>query len=160
VAPYPTWVVPSACWVGTARYLEGRGQYQEAKPLAERALTLARNTSEVTTLRLANDMTGWAESCTGWVPTAAPSSSTNGALRIAEAHGDQQGLELGSRHSQLGSVLRQLGDLAGARTHQERALEITQATLGPDHSNMAAIRDNLDTVVRQLGGEEHEDTVR
>jgi len=43
------------------------------------------------------------------------------------------------------------GDLAGARTHYERALKIGQATLGPDHPNVAIFRRNLEDVVQQLG---------
>jgi tetratricopeptide repeat protein len=56
-------------------------------------------------------------------------------------------------HFNLGTVLRQLGDLAAARTHHERALEIGQATLGPDHPDMATFRDNLNDALQQLGGE-------
>jgi Tetratricopeptide repeat len=39
--------------------------------------------------------------------------------------------EMATRRNNLGTVLIDLGDLAGARTHQERALEIGQATLRP-----------------------------
>jgi hypothetical protein len=46
-----------------------------------------------------------------------------------------------------------LGDLASARTLFERALNIGQATLGPNHPDMAALCDNLDDVLQQLGGE-------
>jgi hypothetical protein len=56
-------------------------------------------------------------------------------------------------HSNLGTVLCELGDLAGARTQLERALEITEATLGPNHPTMAALCDNLDHILQQLGGE-------
>jgi hypothetical protein len=41
----------------------------------------------------------------------------------------------------------QLGDLAGARIERERALEIGQATLGPDRPDVAVLRDNLDSIV-------------
>jgi hypothetical protein len=51
-------------------------------------------------------------------------------------------------------VLTDLGDLAGARTHHERALEIGQATRRPDHPTIATFRDNLDHALQQLGGEE------
>jgi hypothetical protein len=60
---------------------------------------------------------------------------------------------MATRHNNLGLVLRDQGDLTGARTHQERALEITEATLGPDHPTMAMYRHHLDDVVQQLGGE-------
>ena len=55
------------------------------------------------------------------------------------------------RHNNLGLVLADLGDLAGARTHLEQALEIGQATLGPDHPDMAAWHSNLGLVLRELG---------
>ena len=51
---------------------------------------------------------------------------------------------MATRHSNLGTVLTALGDLSGARTHHERALEIGQATLRPNHPTMATFRDNLD----------------
>jgi hypothetical protein len=57
---------------------------------------------------------------------------------------------VGSRHNE-GIVLADLGDPAGTRTHHERALAITEATLGPDHPNAALIRRDLDSVV-QAGG--------
>jgi Tetratricopeptide repeat len=38
---------------------------------------------------------------------------------------------MATQHYNLSEVLRQLGDLAGARSQLERALEIGQATLGP-----------------------------
>ena len=56
-------------------------------------------------------------------------------------------------HSNLGLVLRELGDLGGARAQHERALEIGQATLGPDHPDVAVYRRNLDDVLQQPGGE-------
>jgi Flp pilus assembly protein TadD len=36
-------------------------------------------------------------------------------------------------HNNLGLVLTDLGDLDGARAEHERAVEIAQATLGPNH---------------------------
>jgi hypothetical protein len=49
----------------------------------------------------------------------------------------------------LGTVLVDLGDLAGARTHHERALKIGQATLRPNDPTMATLRDNLDHALQQ-----------
>ena len=59
---------------------------------------------------------------------------------------------MATRHSNLGSLRTDLGDLAGARTQLEQALEIGQTTIGPKHPSMAASRRNLDDVVQQLGG--------
>jgi hypothetical protein len=61
---------------------------------------------------------------------------------------------MATRHSNLGAVLVDLVDLAGAGTDHERALEIDQATLRPNHPTMATFRDNLDHALRQLGGDE------
>jgi hypothetical protein len=41
-------------------------------------------------------------------------------------------------------VLQELGDLAGAKANFERAIAITEASLGPDHPNVAIFRRNLD----------------
>jgi hypothetical protein len=50
----------------------------------------------------------------------------------------------------LGGVLQDLGDPAGARAQYERALEIGEAALGPDHPTVATYRRNLDSVLRAL----------
>jgi hypothetical protein len=47
-------------------------------------------------------------------------------------------------HSSLGNAL---ADLAGARTQLERALEIAEATLGPNHPNVVLFR----RILQQLG---------
>jgi Flp pilus assembly protein TadD len=52
-------------------------------------------------------------------------------------------------HTRTG--LADLGDLAGGRTQYERALEITEATLGPDHPTMAIRHSNLGNVLYRLG---------
>jgi hypothetical protein len=60
-------------------------------------------------------------------------------------------------HSNLGNVLADLGDLTSARAEHERALEIGQATLDPDHPTIAVLRRNLDHVLQRLGDEERRD---
>ena len=56
-----------------------------------------------------------------------------------------------SRHNELGTVLWNLGDLADAPRPPQAALEIGQATLGPDDPAVA-IRRNLDGIVQEAGG--------
>jgi tetratricopeptide (TPR) repeat protein len=51
----------------------------------------------------------------------------------------------------LGSVLRDLGDLEGARVQYERALAISEATLGSNHPDMATQCANLGAALRDLG---------
>jgi hypothetical protein len=63
---------------------------------------------------------------------------------------------MATRHSNLGTLLVDLVDLVGARTHHEHTLEIGQATRRPNHPTMATFRDNLDHALQQLGGEERQ----
>jgi tetratricopeptide (TPR) repeat protein len=56
-----------------------------------------------------------------------------------------------SRVNNLGSVLRDLGDLAGARAHLERALRIDEAAYGPNHPTVAFEGNNLGYVLWELG---------
>jgi tetratricopeptide (TPR) repeat protein len=53
--------------------------------------------------------------------------------------------------SNLGGVLKELGDLQGAREHLERALAIGEQALGPDHPNVAIRVNNLGSVLRAMG---------
>ena len=48
-------------------------------------------------------------------------------------------------------MLRDLGDLTGARTQLERALQISEAALGPDHPDIGTRRSNLGLVLQDLG---------
>ena len=48
-------------------------------------------------------------------------------------------------------MLQDLGDLAGARTQLERAVQISEAALGPDHPTIGARRNNLGVVLQDLG---------
>ena len=48
-------------------------------------------------------------------------------------------------------MLRDLGDLPGARTQFERALQIGEAALGPDHPYIGTRRNNLGRVLQDLG---------
>jgi hypothetical protein len=46
----------------------------------------------------------------------------------------------------IGSALRDLGDLDGAKAQLDRALAIGEAALGPDHPDVAIYRHNLAAV--------------
>ena len=58
--------------------------------------------------------------------------------------------DVGIWRNNLGLVLQDLGDLAGARAQFERALTVGEATLGPDHPTVATMRANLDSLRRAL----------
>ena len=55
------------------------------------------------------------------------------------------------RVNNLGVVLQDLGDHAGARAAFERALAIRERFLPADHPSIQAARGNLATVKREMG---------
>jgi tetratricopeptide (TPR) repeat protein len=132
-------------------YLRERGQYRQARPLAERALavtaaTLGSDHPEVAWQR--NDL-GAVLRALGDVQGARVQYER--ALEIGEATlGPDHPNVAGFRNS-LGLVLRELGDLEGARVQFERALEIGEAILGPDHPYVASGRNNLGGLLQALG---------
>jgi len=73
------------------------------------------------------------------------------ALQISEAALGPDHPTVGIHRNNLGLVLRDLGDLAGARTQLEQALRISEAALGPDHPTVGIHRNNLGGVLRDLG---------
>ena len=64
--------------------------------------------------------------------------------RWVRGGGELLGVGIGAARNNLGSVLRALGDLPGSRDQLERALQISEATLGPDHPQTLQIRRALD----------------
>lgn len=71
-------------------------------------------------------------------------------ITIVEAIYGPEHPEMAIRVSNLGSVLRDLGDLAGAKKCFERALHIGEAS-GPDHPSLATRLNNLADVLYALG---------
>jgi tetratricopeptide (TPR) repeat protein len=51
----------------------------------------------------------------------------------------------------LGSLLRGLGDLEGAKTAYQRALEVTERQVGPDDTLVAVCAVNLASVLAEMG---------
>jgi tetratricopeptide (TPR) repeat protein len=134
-----------------SRYLRTRGQPQQARLLAERALALTRQAlgPDHPTVGDRHAELGLALLEAGDYPAAR--QQLQRALAIHTTAYGPNDSRVGNRHNELGTVLRRLGDLDGARTELERALEITEATLGPDHRNMATWHNNLGLVLHDLG---------
>ena len=88
-------------------YLRARHQPRQARPIAERALTVT-------------------------LATFGPDDRA-----------------MADRHDALSRVLRDLGDLPGARAELERALTIVEAALGPDHPTVAVLRGDLQRVLNE-----------
>jgi tetratricopeptide (TPR) repeat protein len=73
------------------------------------------------------------------------------AVAIVEAAFGPDHRYVASARNDLGLILRDLGDLKGARVQIERALAIEEAALGPDHEMVALRRHNLGVVLQGLG---------
>jgi tetratricopeptide (TPR) repeat protein len=66
------------------------------------------------------------------------------ALKIDEKTYGPDHPEVATDVNNLGSVLKDLGDLQGAKEHFGRALAIFQKSLGEDHPSTAKVRNNLE----------------
>jgi tetratricopeptide (TPR) repeat protein len=106
----------------TSTYLREHGQYEQAKPMAERALAVTKQAVGRDTSEVGNryDCLGRALSALGDYRGARQQYQQ--ALTIAEASEGQEAFAVGIRRGLLGGVLRRLGDLKGARVEFERAL--------------------------------------
>jgi tetratricopeptide (TPR) repeat protein len=132
-------------------YLRGRGQYPQARPLAERAL-------HVTEAGLGHETAAAAERCDelGNVLFALADfhgarTQYEGALQISESALGPDHPNVGTWRGHLGKALHALGDLHGARTQLERAIQISEAALGPDHPSIGTQRSDLAGVLNNLG---------
>jgi tetratricopeptide (TPR) repeat protein len=132
-------------------YLHRRGQYRQARPIAERALA-------VTEEALGQDDPEVAWRCANLGMVLQNLGELDGARAQAERAVAVGERALGPDHpnvatwrNNLGDVLQDLGDLEAARAQYEQALAISEAALGPDHPNVATRRSNLGNVLRELG---------
>jgi tetratricopeptide (TPR) repeat protein len=132
-------------------YLRGRGQYQQARPIAERALAVTK-----AALGPAVPEVAWRYDAFGAVryelgDFIGAREQFERAVTIGEATLGPEDPDVAVWRNDLGGVLQSLGDLAGAKEQLERALAISEAALGPDHPHMAIRRSNLGRLLRNLG---------
>jgi tetratricopeptide (TPR) repeat protein len=134
-----------------ANYLHERGQYRQARPIAERALRV----TEVA-LGPVHPEVAWRCDALGAVlrrlgDLEGARVQLERAVAISEAALGPDHPQVATWRSGLGSVLRHLGDLDGARAQLERAVATGEAALGPDHPDVAAWRGSLGLVLRDSG---------
>jgi tetratricopeptide (TPR) repeat protein len=132
-------------------YLRERGQYRQARPVAEQAVAVTE-----AAFGPASPEVAWCHDGLGRVlrrvgDLAGAKAQSERAVVIGEAALGPDHPDLAIWRSNLGTVLRALGGLEGARVQYERALEISEAALGPDHPNLAIRRNNLGMVLQDLG---------
>jgi tetratricopeptide (TPR) repeat protein len=134
-----------------ANYLHERGQYRQARPIAERALRVTE-----AALGPADSEVAWRCDGLGAVlrrlgDLAGARAQLERAVAIGEATLGLDHPDVAAWRGNLGLVLQQLGDMEGARAQLEGAVAISEGTLGPDHPTVASQRNNLGAVLRDLG---------
>jgi len=132
-------------------YLRERGQYRQAKPLAERGITFAE-----AALGPSDPAVAWRYDELGRVLRALGDFSGareqfERALAIGEAALGPDHSAVGTWRSNLGNALQDQNDFSSAREQYERALAIGEAALRPDHPELAIRRGNLGSVLYNLG---------
>jgi tetratricopeptide (TPR) repeat protein len=132
-------------------YLRERGQYRQARPLAERALEIGEAAlgPDHPTVATRRGNLGSVLQDLGDLEGAR--AQFERALEVSEAALGPDHPTVAIRRNNLGRVLQDLGDLPGAWAQFQRALEVSEATLGPDHPTVAIRRGNLGSVLRALG---------
>jgi tetratricopeptide (TPR) repeat protein len=131
-------------------YLRERGQYRQAKPLAERAVTLTEEALGSADPEVASHCVGLGGVLQDLGDLAGARREYERALEIGEAALGPDHPTVDTWRGNLGGVLRARGDLAGAREQYEQALAISEAALGPNHPHVATIRGNLGGLLQTL----------
>jgi tetratricopeptide (TPR) repeat protein len=134
-----------------ANYLHERGQYRQARPIAERALRVTEATLGAAHPEVAWRYDGLGATLRRLGDLAGARMQYERALAIAEVALGPDHEDVAKWRSNLGLVLHDLGDLEGARVQVERALEISEAALGPAHLLAAVHRGELGVLLRELG---------
>jgi tetratricopeptide (TPR) repeat protein len=134
-----------------ANYLHERGQYRQARSIAERALRVTEATLGAAHPEMAWRYDGLGATLRRLGDLAGARLQCEQAVAIAEAALGPDHEDVAKWRGNLGLVLQDLGDLEGARVQIERALEISEAALGPDHVHAAVRRGELGDLLRELG---------
>jgi tetratricopeptide (TPR) repeat protein len=132
-------------------YLRERGQYHQARPIAERAVAVTEAALGPADPKVASrrDTLGRVLRAVG--DLAGAQAQYERGLAIAEAARGPDHPDVAGLRNNLGIVLMLLGNLDGAKAQLERALAIAEAALGPDHINVAIGHNSLGNVLQDLG---------
>jgi tetratricopeptide (TPR) repeat protein len=134
-----------------SRYLRGRGQYQLAKPIAERALAVTQAAVGPADPEVARRRDELGMVLYDLADLAGAREQLVRAVAIGEAALGLDDPAMAVWRNDLGGVLQDLDDLEGARVQLERAVAIGEAALGPGHRYVAVYHGNLGRVLLALG---------
>jgi tetratricopeptide (TPR) repeat protein len=132
-------------------YLRERGQYRQARPIAEQAVTVTEAALGPADPQVASRCDEFGRVLHALGELAEARTQFERAVAVGEAALGPDHPNLAAWRNNLGNLLRDLGDLQGARMQLERALAISEAALGPDDPHVADGRNNLGSVLWNLG---------
>jgi tetratricopeptide (TPR) repeat protein len=132
-------------------YLRERGQYGQARPIAEQALAVTKEALGQDAPEVAGRCNTLGSVLEALGDLEGARAQLERALAIGEAALGPNHPHVATYRNDLGRVLRDLGHLEGARAQLERALAISEAALGPNHPHAAIRRNNLGSVLQDLG---------
>jgi tetratricopeptide (TPR) repeat protein len=135
----------------SAIYLHARGQYQQARPIADQAATLTESSAGPEHPDLADRLDTLGRVLRELGDYSEARALFERALTIHQTTSGVDSESVAVMRNELGRVLRDLGDLLGARSQFEQALTIGEQALGPTHPDVATRRDNLGRVLQDLG---------
>jgi tetratricopeptide (TPR) repeat protein len=138
-----------------ANYLRVHARLAEARPLAERTVTIIEAAYGPNHPRVANDLNTVATILQDLGQPAQARPLAERALTIDQAAYGPDHPTIATDLNTLATILQDLGQPAQARLLAERALTITETIYGPAHPAVATIRGNLAMILRNFGPPAH-----
>ena len=137
--------------VKTGLYFKGRGEFDEAKKLHERALPIAENVYGRNDSEVAAIINNLGAILAAMGDFAGAKENYERALQIVETDLCANHPNLATVANNLGILLLELGDLEGAKELIERAVEIDENVSDLDLTNVARDFNNLGSVLHAMG---------
>ncbi len=132
-------------------YLQAAGEYQHARELSSRAVTIAEALYGPNHAELAVLLNHLGRTLRNLDELSEGRSTLERALAIAEAEYGKEHPYVAAILNQLGRTLRCLGSLPQAKAYIARALAINEATHGHEHPYVALTLNNLGRVLEESG---------
>jgi tetratricopeptide (TPR) repeat protein len=132
-------------------YLRTRGQYQQALPLAERAITLLENAHGASNPEMAARRDELAMVLVHLGENRRAYTEARLALQIAEENFGKDDPATVYYHNSFGSVLHELGNPRRALIHHRKAVELELTKAEPDYNAVALSSANLGTDLLSIG---------
>jgi CHAT domain-containing protein/Tfp pilus assembly protein PilF len=137
----------------TVRSLIKAGRYADAEAIARQLLQQAEADQGPQSLPVARALDLLSEALwrAGKAADSGARTMAERAVRIKEQTLGQGDPELARSLTNLGGLLRQLGEYPAARQAYERAVQIQESALGPQHLDLATTLNALSILTRDMG---------